>query len=181
MSKERFDHLLSIIRDEITKKDTPMRKAISAEERLIITLRFLSAGMSQQTLRYNFRVGRTTVSTGSPRRCVPCWNVSLDWWKLVSPIPHLPIRPVLPLLPNSFLTGLDRNALSLTYHICMDTREQLRIFLHRGYLMPCCSRSRCKYEHNFNIKYSLFTLYYTCEQQRYLYLNAFQGCGKINI
>ena len=42
MSKERFDHLLSLIREDITKKDTPMRKAISAEERLVITLRYLS-------------------------------------------------------------------------------------------------------------------------------------------
>ena len=33
-----------------------MRKSISAEERL------RSAGMSQQTLSYNFRVGRTTIS-----------------------------------------------------------------------------------------------------------------------
>ena len=62
MSKEWFDHLLSLIREEITKKDTSMRKPISAEERLVITLRYLSAGMSQQTLSYNFRVGRTTIS-----------------------------------------------------------------------------------------------------------------------
>ena len=34
ISRERFEHLLSIVRDEITKKDTPMGKAISAEERL---------------------------------------------------------------------------------------------------------------------------------------------------
>ena len=39
MSKERFDHLLSLVREEITKKDTKMREAISAEERLVMTLR----------------------------------------------------------------------------------------------------------------------------------------------
>ena len=43
--KERFDHLLSIIRHKITKKETHMREAITAEERLVITLRYLSAGM----------------------------------------------------------------------------------------------------------------------------------------
>ena len=62
MSKERFDHLLSLIREKITKKDTSMCKPISAEERLIIMLRYLSAEMSQQTLSYNFRVGCTTIS-----------------------------------------------------------------------------------------------------------------------
>ena len=40
MSKERFDHLLSRVRDKITKKDTQMRAAITAEERLLITLRY---------------------------------------------------------------------------------------------------------------------------------------------
>ena len=60
MSKERFDHLLSLIRDKITKKDTHMREAITAEERLVITLRYLSAGIAQKDLCCNFRVGRTT-------------------------------------------------------------------------------------------------------------------------
>lgn len=62
MSKERFDHLLDLVKDKISKKNTNMREAITAEERLVITLRYLSAGMSQQTLCYSFRIGRTTVS-----------------------------------------------------------------------------------------------------------------------
>ena len=43
MSKERFDHLLGLLREKITKKDTVMRDAITAEERLVITLRYLSS------------------------------------------------------------------------------------------------------------------------------------------
>ena len=46
MSKERFDHLLSLIRDRITKKNTQMREAITAGERLVVTLRYLATGMS---------------------------------------------------------------------------------------------------------------------------------------
>ena len=57
MSKERFDHILSLIREKIIKKDT--------SSRLVITLRYLSAGMSQQTLRYSFRVGRTSTNTST--------------------------------------------------------------------------------------------------------------------
>ena len=52
MSKERFDHLLGLIREEITKKDTYMREAVTAEERLVITIRYLVTGMSQQDLCY---------------------------------------------------------------------------------------------------------------------------------
>ena len=39
-----------------------MREAITAEERLAITLHYLFTGMSQQDLCYNFRVGRQSVS-----------------------------------------------------------------------------------------------------------------------
>ena len=70
MSKERFDHLLSLVIEKITKKNTNMREAISAEERLVITLRYLATGMSQQNLCYSFRVGRTTASNIVSDVCV---------------------------------------------------------------------------------------------------------------
>ena len=52
-----------------------MRKPISAEERFVITLRYLSAGLSQQTLSYNFRVGRTTVSKILTEVCNAIYDV----------------------------------------------------------------------------------------------------------
>ena len=39
-----------------------MRKTITAEERLVRTLRFLAMGDSQQSLSFSFRMGKTTVS-----------------------------------------------------------------------------------------------------------------------
>ena len=75
MSKERYDHLLGLICKKITKKDTVMREAITAEERLVITLRYLSAGMSQQTLCYNFRIGRITVSNILRDICIAIYDV----------------------------------------------------------------------------------------------------------
>ena len=39
-----------------------MRKAITAEESLALTLRFLATGDSQQFLSFSFRMGKTTVS-----------------------------------------------------------------------------------------------------------------------
>ena len=75
MSKERFDHLLSLVREKITKKDTRLREAITAEERLVITLRYLSAGMLQQDLCYSFRIGRTTVSNILKEVCDTIYDV----------------------------------------------------------------------------------------------------------
>ena len=43
MSNERFDHLLSLVKEKITKKDTRLREAITAEERLVMTLRYLES------------------------------------------------------------------------------------------------------------------------------------------
>ena len=42
MMPERFEHLLSLI--GITKTNTRMREALSAAERLTLTLRFLARG-----------------------------------------------------------------------------------------------------------------------------------------
>lgn len=44
MSQECFQILLNLVRPLITKQNTKMRNAISAEERLIGTLRFLATG-----------------------------------------------------------------------------------------------------------------------------------------
>ena len=42
MSPERFDNLLSMVAPLIEKKDTNFCKAISPEERLTVTVRFLA-------------------------------------------------------------------------------------------------------------------------------------------
>ena len=62
MSPNHFQNLLELVRALITKKDTKMPKAITAKERLAITLRFLATGYSQQFLSFSFRMGKATVS-----------------------------------------------------------------------------------------------------------------------
>ena len=62
MSPERFDHLLGLVSPLITKEDTNYRKAISAAERLALTLRFLSTGESQVSLSFLFRLRKSTIS-----------------------------------------------------------------------------------------------------------------------
>ena len=61
MSKERFDHLFSLLEEHLTKHTTKFRKPVPARERLVITLRYLASGMSQQDLSYSFREGRATI------------------------------------------------------------------------------------------------------------------------
>ena len=62
MSPERFSHLLSLVQERILKEDTRFRKSISAEERLILTLRSLASSENQQSLSFSFRIGRQSVS-----------------------------------------------------------------------------------------------------------------------
>ena len=46
----------------IQKQDTKFREAISSEERLVVTLRFLATGDAKQSISYSFRIGKTTLS-----------------------------------------------------------------------------------------------------------------------
>ena len=62
MSPERFEHLLSLVGPLIAKKPCRSRKPISEGERLMVTLRFLTTGDSQQSQAFSFRIGRATVS-----------------------------------------------------------------------------------------------------------------------
>ena len=75
MSKERFEHLLSLVEPVIMKNDTNFRKAIPAKKRLVITLRFLASGMSQFDISLSFRVGRSTVSGIISKTCDAIYEV----------------------------------------------------------------------------------------------------------
>ena len=49
------------MKDKIARENTRFRKSISVEERLVLTLRYLATGMSQQSLSFAFRIGKSTV------------------------------------------------------------------------------------------------------------------------
>ena len=74
MSPERFEHLLSLVAPHIVKKECRSREPISPSERLVITLRYLATGDSQQSQSFNFRVGRTTVCNIIFETCLGIWN-----------------------------------------------------------------------------------------------------------
>nr|CAH7765523.1 unnamed protein product [Callosobruchus chinensis] len=60
MSQETFDELFRLIEPHIEKKDTNMRRCIPAEERLIITLKYLATGCLFKDLHYTFQCGTST-------------------------------------------------------------------------------------------------------------------------
>ena len=55
-------YLLHRIENTITRKDTVMRDAISARERLCITLRYLATGETFSSFESQFRASRTAIS-----------------------------------------------------------------------------------------------------------------------
>ena len=74
MSPETFENLLVLVGPKIAKKDTYMRDAIGASERLTLTIHYLAYGESQQTLSFAYRIARSTVSSIICETCAAIWE-----------------------------------------------------------------------------------------------------------
>ncbi|XP_015747625.1 PREDICTED: uncharacterized protein LOC107327399 [Acropora digitifera] len=74
MSPERFEHLLTLIAPYIEKKACRSRDPISPAERLVVTLRYLASGDSQQSQSFNFRIGKSTICHIIQETCIGIWN-----------------------------------------------------------------------------------------------------------
>ena len=69
MTAENFDEILSLIKDDISKKNTVMRDSVSAEIQLAITIHFLATGNSYKDLSMGFRVHESTIGQFVPKVC----------------------------------------------------------------------------------------------------------------
>ena len=74
MSPDTFQHLLTLVSPFITKKDTHMREAIGAAERLALTIHYLAYGDSQQSLSFGYRISRSSVSSIIHETCAAIWE-----------------------------------------------------------------------------------------------------------
>ncbi|CAN7943147.1 unnamed protein product [Ixodes pacificus] len=75
MPPQAFDALLGLLTERIAKKDTNYRKAISAADRLALTLRFLAAGLTLRMVTFNFLVGRSTACRMVSDVCDALWDI----------------------------------------------------------------------------------------------------------
>ncbi|XP_069599660.1 uncharacterized protein [Ranitomeya imitator] len=78
MSQDSFRDLLGRVKGAIQRQDTQLRRAIPAEERLLVTLRFLATGESLSSLHFQYRLGISTLSGIVADTCRALWNVLRD-------------------------------------------------------------------------------------------------------
>ncbi|XP_067950445.1 uncharacterized protein [Watersipora subatra] len=69
-----FNHILESIKEDIVKSDTQLRKVISAELRLTLTLLYLATGDSIKLIAMFFRVGLSTVREIIYTTCDSIWD-----------------------------------------------------------------------------------------------------------
>ena len=75
MTPQRFERLLSLFGPHLQQTTTKMREPISPAERLVLTLRFLESGDSQQSLGFSFRISRAAICTMLSETCEKLWEV----------------------------------------------------------------------------------------------------------
>jgi hypothetical protein len=79
MSPSESEFLINLIGENISKKDTAFGKAISVQERLALTLRFLASGESYVSLQYLFKISRQAISCIVPEVCEALVEKSKDY------------------------------------------------------------------------------------------------------
>ena len=60
---------MELVTPMIAKKETNMRKTITAEERLAVTLRFLATDNTYSDLAFQFRMHQSTITGIIPEVC----------------------------------------------------------------------------------------------------------------
>ncbi|GFT51223.1 protein ALP1-like [Trichonephila clavipes] len=74
MDVSTFEELVALVSPSIERKNTSMRKAIPAAERIALTLRYLATGETQSSLSYQFRIAQNTISGIIPAVCAAIYH-----------------------------------------------------------------------------------------------------------
>lgn len=64
-----FEYLMNSIGPKIERKNTAFREALSVQDRLAVTLRYLATGDSFTSLQYLFRISKQAISSIIPEVC----------------------------------------------------------------------------------------------------------------
>ena len=74
MLPEPFDIPLGLVAPAINKKTTKMREPISTDQRLLVTLRYLSTGDAHTTIAAKYRISPTTIDRIISETCNAFWD-----------------------------------------------------------------------------------------------------------
>ena len=84
MTDPVFNSLLELLSPYITRQDTVMRQAITAEQRLIATLRYLATGRSLQDLKFSTGISPQALGVIIPDTCAAIIKVMHEEYMKVS-------------------------------------------------------------------------------------------------
>ncbi|KAK7791020.1 hypothetical protein R5R35_003009 [Gryllus longicercus] len=75
MNLTTFNELYGLLEESLRFQNTNMRCAISAKERLVVTLRYLASGCKLTELHNSFRIGISTLRSIIKDTCKKIWNI----------------------------------------------------------------------------------------------------------
>ncbi|KAK4324874.1 hypothetical protein Pmani_004524 [Petrolisthes manimaculis] len=81
LDRQQYLDLLCLVTPLIEKQDTNMRQAVTAEERLTLTLRYLATGESYRSLSCQFRISHNLISRIIPTVCKAIYKVGVNQLK----------------------------------------------------------------------------------------------------
>lgn len=93
MEEETFQRLLRKIKHRITKTSL-VRDVITAEQKLIVTLRYLATGESFRSLQFNYRISESAISRFIPVVCEAIYEELKGDYLKVGMVSILYIQPV---------------------------------------------------------------------------------------